>query len=360
MTTATEVGANATTTPEIDAGTASNGGGKGQNEPPTVVDDRPATRRKMVLAVLLGILFLLLLAVAAWYLLFRKPITEIIPPAVVRLVPSYQYSFAGVSKPQDVAASPDGSRVYVTQTEGTEDTLILDKSGKQVGKLQLPQGTSGHPFYVAVNPKTGEVYASDRRDGTVFVFKADGTYEKDFDNGTKDPWQPLGISFDAAGNLFVGDVGPHGPVVHEFGPDGEPLRDFGASSGLATPSGIAEDANGNVYISDTNNGRLLVFSPTGDLIGQVAKGMTDASLGLPVGVAVDDKGHILVVDSAGSAIQIYSPIKGGAKSLEYVGHVGEQGAADGSFLYPNGMHLDAQGRIYVADYANDRAQVWSY
>lgn len=360
MTTATDIAATSAASAETPGGTAPGGGGSGQEPPPAIVGQRPASRRKWVLALMLGLLFLLLLALGAWYLLFRKPIADIIPPAVVQLMPSYQYSFAGVTKPQDIAASADGSRVYVTQTEGTEDTVILDKSGKQLGKLQLPQGTTGHPFYVAVSPKTGEVYASDRRDGTVFVFKPDGTYEKDFDNGTKDPWQPLGISFDAAGNLFVGDVGPHGPVVHEFGPDGKPVADFGASSGLGTPSGIAEDSNGNVYVTDTNNGRMLIFSPTGALIGQIAKGMTDASLGLPVGVAFDDKGHILVVDSAGSAIQIYSPIKSGASSLEYVGHVGQQGAADGSFLYPNGMHLDAQGRIYVADYGNDRAQVWSY
>jgi hypothetical protein len=43
-----------------------------------------------------------------------------------------------------------------------------------------------------------------------------------------------------------------------------------------------------------------------------------------------------------------------------VDKVGQQGTSDGEFSYPNGMRLDAQGRIYVADYGNDRLQVWSY
>lgn len=340
--------------PAIDAG-----GGSGAQLPPAV-EERRSSRRKKVLALLLALLFLMLLALGAWYLIFRKPIADIIPPAVVKLLPSYQYSMTGLAKPQDAAATLDGSRVYVTQTEGSEDTIIFDKSGKQLGVLQMPQGTNGHPFYVSVNPKTGDVYASDRRDGAVFMFKPDGTYIGEFDRGSKDLWQPLGIYFDTVGNLFVGDVGPNGPIVHKYGPDGKLLLDLGKGSGMATPSGIAEDANGNVYVTDTTNGRLLVFSPSGDLIGQVAKGIGEGNLGLPVGIGFDDKGQILVVDSAGSTIQVYSPIQSGAKGPQFVGSVGQQGTADGNFLYPNGMHLDAQGRIYVADYGNNRLQVWSY
>jgi DNA-binding beta-propeller fold protein YncE len=329
-------------------------------EPQTPEAPEQISRRKKLVALVLLLMFLILLLLGAWYLLFRKPIGEIIPPAVLKVMPAYQYSLSGMTRPEDVAASPDGTRIYVTQTEGTEDTLILDRNGTNLGALHLPQGTNGHPFFVAVNPKTGEVYASDRRDGAVFIFKADGTYVKEFDHGSTDVWQPLGISFDAQGNLFVGDVASATPVVHEFGPDGKLIRDIGATSGLASPSGIAEDANGNVYVTDTTNGRLLVFSPTGDLLGKVSRGVAEGNLGMPVGVALDDKNQILVVDSAGSTVQIYAPIQSGAASPVFVDKFGQHGTGDGQFLYPNGMRLDGQGRIYVADYANNRLQVWSY
>lgn len=358
--TASDISAEAVAAVETPAPAIDAGGGSGADMPPAVKDERPASRRKAVLALLLGLLFLLLVLLGVWYIVFRKPIADIIPPAVVKLVPSYQYSLAGVTKPQDVAASLDGSLLFVTQTEGSQATLILDKSGKPIGSLKPPEGVNGSAFYVAVNPKTGEVYASDRRDGALFIYKTDGTLLREFDHGSKDVWQPLGIYFDATGNLFVGDVAGAAPVVHEFGPDGKLVKDFGATAKMATPSGITTDAAGNVYVTDTNNGRLLVFSPTGDLIGQVARGIADGNLGLPVGVATDDKGQILVVDSAASTIQVYSPIKSGAAGPEFVGKVGQQGTADGSFRYPNGMHLDAQGRIYVADYGNDRVQIWSY
>jgi DNA-binding beta-propeller fold protein YncE len=328
---------------------------------PTVTQDRPISRRKKILALLLLFLFLLLLLLAVWYLLFRKPIGELIPPVVAQPVPTYQYSLYNFTKPQDVAVSLDGSRIYITQTEGTEDTIVADRQGVKVGTLALPAGTSGHPYYVAVNPKTGEVYASDRRDGAVFVFAADGTYQKEFDPGaTIKSWQPLGIGFDATGNLFVGDVAGTTASVHEFGPDGALLRDYGVTAGLSTPSGIAEDAAGNVYVTDTNNGRLLVFAPSGEQIGIITRGVAEGDLGLPVGVEVDDKGRILVVDSSASAVQIYSPIAPGARTPQFVATFGLQGNADGQFMYPNGIGLDNRGRIYVADWNNDRLQVWSY
>jgi DNA-binding beta-propeller fold protein YncE len=328
-------------------------------EPPA--EERPLSRRKKILALLLLFLFLVLLLLAVWYLLFRKPIGEIIPPVVAQPVPAYQYSLYNFTKPQDVAVSLDGSRIYVTQTDGTEETLVVDRQGTKIGALTPPAGASGQAYYLAVNPKSGEVWTSDRRDGAVYVYSAEGTFEKTFDPGaTIKSWQPLGIGFDPAGDVFVGDVAGTVPTVHEFGPDGSWIRDFGATAGLSTPSGIAEDAAGNVYVADTNNGRLVVFSPTGDQIGLVGRGVAAGDLGLPVGVGVDDKGRILVVDSSASAVQIYQPIQPGARGPEFVSAFGLQGNADGQFMYPNGIGLDNRGRIYVADWNNDRLQVWSY
>ncbi|MFN8630575.1 MAG: NHL repeat-containing protein [Chloroflexota bacterium] len=358
--TASDISAEAVAAVEAPAPAIDAGGGSGAALPPAVEEERRSGRGKKLLALLLAILFILLLLLGAWYLVFRKPIANIIPPAIVKLVPSYQYSLAGATKPQDVAASLDGSLIYVTQTEGSQETLIMDKSGKVLGALHPPEGVNGRAFYVAVNPKTGEVYASDRRDGAVFIYKTDGTYIREFDHGSTSVWQPLGMYFDAAGNFYVGDVAGAAPVVHEFGPDGKLIRDFGASAAMVSPSGMATDGNGNLYVADSNNGRLLVFAPGGDLIGTVSRGVAEGNLGLPVGVALDDKNQILVVDSAASTIQVYTPIQSGAPGPVFVGKVGQQGTADGQFLYPNGMHLDAQGRIYVADYGNDRLQVWSY
>ena len=44
----------------------------------------------------------------------------------------------------------------------------------------------------------------------------------------------------------------------------------------------------------------------------------------------------------------------------YLGSFGTQGVGEGAFDYPNGVAVDGRGRIYVADSANDRVQVWSY
>ena len=57
---------------------------------------------------------------------------------------------------------------------------------------------------------------------------------------------------------------------------------------------------------------------------------------------------------------VYGTFVPGEASLTYLGFFGGQGVTNGTFQYPNGVALDARGRIYVTDAGNDRVQVWSY
>jgi sugar lactone lactonase YvrE len=59
-------------------------------------------------------------------------------------------------------------------------------------------------------------------------------------------------------------------------------------------------------------------------------------------------------------VMVYGQFQEGAERLEYLGSFGTPGVANGTFAYPNGIAVDARGRLYVADSANDRVQLWSY
>lgn len=50
----------------------------------------------------------------------------------------------------------------------------------------------------------------------------------------------------------------------------------------------------------------------------------------------------------------------GARGPAYIDSFGEKGTADGQLSFPNGLGADARGRLYVADWGNDRLQIWSY
>jgi DNA-binding beta-propeller fold protein YncE len=326
-------------------------------------DDARRRRRRWILVALLGALVAVLLAIVLWYLVFRRPLPLPIPPGPENEVPAFSYAIYDVTKPLSVAVSADAGRIYVTQGDGPQETVMFDSRGARLGVLAPPSTVTAHAtqLYLAVDPLSGEVYASDRMAGQIYVYAADGTFAGRFNPGSAfTGWQPLALAFDAQGHLYVADAGGTLQVVHEFDRYGALVRNFGVATGLSFPNGLAVDGKGNVYVSDTNDGRLIVFDASGNQIGVVGRGPAAGELGLPVGIAIDDAGRVFVVDSVSHAVQIYRVLAAGDRSPTYLASFGVEGTANGAFEYPNGIALDARGHVYVADWNNDRVQVWSY
>src|SRR5439155_1244882 len=74
------------------------------------------------------------------------------------------------------------------------------------------------------------------------------------------------------------------------------------------PAGIAVDGNGNVLVSDTNNGRIEKFSPTGSFLSIMGtKGTAQGLLGAPNGIAVDRNGNLYVADAGNHHVQKLAP-----------------------------------------------------
>jgi len=336
--------------------------------PEAVVKVVRRRRRMRILLALLALLLLVFAIVFGWYLSTRKPLTQL-PGLTQDKLPHYLSSIYGSSRPMGVAVSPSGERIYVTESEGARLVRVYDRAGNQLGTLQPPKstGTAHVPVYVAVDPITSDVYVSDRPAQSVYVYDAKGAYQRTFTprGDLGGGWQPLGLAFDKGGNLYVTDVSGKAHRVLVFRRDGTLLRTLGSTGNLSFPNGIALDAQGTAYVSDSNNGRLVTFDPAGKPVATINRGVGQGDLGLPRGTAIDNSNRLYVVDTSAHTIKVYrltaaKTPSAKSPSATYIGSFGEEGQIDGTFEYPNGVAVDPRSRIYVTDRENNRVQVWGY
>jgi len=333
------------------------------------VDVEPAPRemskkRKGIIAALITALVILGL-LFAWYLLNRKPLSDL-PGLSDTKLPHYEFSIYGSTHPIGVAANESGDRIYVTESDGQRVVRVYDRSGKQIGILKPPSsaGPTHLPGYVAINPTTQDVYVSDRFAASIYVYDAEGKYLRTFapkgDLGGK--WNPLGLAFGRDGTLYATDVRGLTSKTHRvvvFGPDGNLVRSIGAPGQLNFPNGIVVDAQGNIEVTDSNNGRLVVFGQYGKMLATISRGIGEGDLGLPRGAAVDDAGRLFVADTSDHQVRVYR-IDESKATPTYIGSFGDEGQRDGTFEYPNGVATDKRAHVYITDRLNNRVQVWGY
>ncbi|MFN7938535.1 MAG: hypothetical protein U0R19_34725 [Bryobacteraceae bacterium] len=173
---------------------------------------------------------------------------------------------------------------------------------------------------------------------------------------------PSAVALDANGVLYIADTGNHrirrltasgylltiaGTAGRGFSGDGEAAL----SARLDTPVGLVFDSSGNLYIADQGNRRVRRISPLGTMSTALA------NAGLPAGLAIDAQGSLVWSDAATNSILAADP--GGIPRI--IAGKGERGfsgdgeaAKDARLDGPSGLAIDKQGNLYIADRNNHR------
>jgi hypothetical protein len=136
----------------------------------------------------------------------------------------------------------------------------------------------------------------------------------------------------------------------------------GTVARFSSPSDVAVDGAGNVFVADTGNHTVRKITPAGvvaTLAGEVGvSGNSDTSgaarFNHPTGIAVDGSGVVYVADTDNNSIRRVTTT-GAVFTL--AGHAGAGGSADGTgtaatFDHPSGIAIDTGGNLYVADSLN--------
>jgi len=244
-------------------------------------------------------------------------------------------------------------------------------------------GTPGQFFYPSADACDGEgnVYVADTYNNSIrkitpagVVSTLAGGAQGFVDgNGTAAKFSsPTGVACDGQGNIYVADAGnnsirmitPAGAVSTLAGNGKQGLvNGTGAAALFFEPTGIACDGQGNIYVADERNNCVRKITPAGvvsTLAGSGAPGFangngTAALFFYPAGIACDGQGNIYVADQFNQRIRVITP-SGTVSTLAGSGAVG---FADGDgttaqFNNPSDVASDGQGNIYVADIANRR------
>ncbi|MFQ5572169.1 MAG: 6-bladed beta-propeller [Rhodothermales bacterium] len=202
--------------------------------------------------------------------------------------------------PVDVAVSPAGDRVYVTDSY-LHQLVVFDRNGTLLRRVGRDEG---------------DIAAKEEQRAAA--------------GKTNDPHlksQPSDLSV----NRGTGDGEFRYPAFVDVAPDG------------------------TVYVSDGMNFRVQAFDADGNYLLQFGRqGQTPGAFARPKGVAVDSDGHVYVVDAAFNNVQIFSPQ--GDLLLSF----GDLGASRGELYIPGGVMIDENDQIFVADRYNNRLQIFQY
>lgn len=133
----------------------------------------------------------------------------------------------------------------------------------------------------------------------------------------------------------------------------------GSNSQFAIAQNVALDKSGNLYVVDTDNHRILKFSP-GATTGTVVAGGNGAGnalnqLNKPWSVYVDKDDNVFIADFENHRVVRWAP---GATSGVVVAGGNGAGSALNQLDGPVGVYIDDNGNIYVADFRNYRIQKW--
>lgn len=190
--------------------------------------------------------------------------------------------------------------------------------------------------------------------GSQVSFAAAEPYAYNATLGKKAGFQaPADVVLDAQGNMYIVSVDPTSDTatVVKLSPGGSVLQTYNGNSGaFSAASSVAVDGNGVLFVADAGNNRVQRFNQSGVFISQFgAAGTGNSQFNRPSGIAVvrgtgtTADGAVYVVDSGNNRVQIFT------NEGTYSSQFGTKGEGDGQFQNAKNITILSNGQVVVLD-----------
>lgn len=250
--------------------------------------------------------------------------------------------------PADVVMMDD--RVFVLDTNAGR-LLTVTPDGQLARIFESdPDGQTSVARAVAMTSHASEIYVAAPLFGNIVQLSAtgrvDAIIQPQLPKAAR-PFQPAGVAVTANGDIWLSDGNNHRVML--VNASGTLLTTIGgglAASGsneFTAPAGLAVDAQGHLWVADTGRHEIREYSAKGTFINAIGQN----ALSMPLDVAVDGFGRLFVTDQGLREVRVFG------SDGEFLGSIGKSvgdagGASDSGLQYPHGVEVEGN-HLYVMD-----------
>lgn len=245
----------------------------------------------------------------------------------------------------------DDVRVRKIESRLFERAEVIGSRGVGIGEFNKPRS-------VAVDLQD-HMYSVDMT-GRVQKFSPDGRYELLWQMPQTEKGKPKGMGRDREGHVIV--VEPHYQRVNHFTTDGKLVAQWGCKGTnegcFNLPRAVAVNSHGDFFISEYMGAErvqkfALQSTNQAKLVGVIGKAGTEpGEFNRAEGICVDAQDQLYVADSCNHRIEVFT------SDGKFLRAFGKPGSGLGELSYPYDVAIDSKGLIFVCEFGNSRVQVF--
>lgn len=228
------------------------------------------------------------------------------------------------------------------------NATVAGSAGYSDSHFMTPRAIDANEEIIVVIDKTGRLQR----------FLPTGEFQSSWVLELSGTGYPTGVSIDTDGNIWIADTHQHRVLVLDSkGNKVLTFGEYGTDDGqFLYPTDIAFGRNGEVYISEYGgNDRISIFDRSGTFIHSIGShGDGRNEFRRPQSIAVDSNtGNLYVADSGNHRIVVLS------SEGEVIKIISEVGRDKAQLLYPYGILIDTPDTFLVCEFGNNRLQRFS-